>query len=624
MKQYEQLEVELKGALRTLESIIKEKLDNYGIYYRMFSRVKTGDSIEKKLLMERYQNDKERKIKDLFGIRITLYYQDDIEVCKRILENMLINVRWKESENDTTTFDATKNNGIFLLPGFVKSVVEPKIADLRIEPTFEIQLRTVYFEGWHEAEHDMRYKEEKLWEDFPKKSRKLNSVLATLEICDHYMITLFDDVGHDLYKVQNWGQMIRFKYRLRTLNGTLDPGMEQWITPELGKKIFKWSKKDFIDLVIESEINRLDADIIVYLVNEKLKDTPYYVPQIAEEYSRIKRNYAKNRERLYEKNIVSLKEEKAFEATVVLDSAEESEEEDFQKILDVVYESWMKRELLEQFPETFERSLHTFSVRKEGVACSLQYDLKQLQMQAVLSHIGIDEPGKMWTTKLLVCRDEKKRLVFNCENTFAKPENSGAEVLSYSRPKVYAEVAKQIGFLDVWRLSDTIEKLETEQMNAFEQFLENPKRRFPVLLITVSSAEEQQDYDSCYGRIVDYTRNPRMPEQNNLMRKVGNVCHVYYMCGKTAAKMAEKLGEETEAYRNGIRFFASGFQFAKKIGYTAFSEQEIYDKPKDIYALRTKAPYFYQTVSGPDAVRHEVIQMVYKHILNKDNSNMME
>ena len=138
LNSYYDLEEKLSGVLDTLESILREKLDNFGFYYRMFSRIKTGESLEQKLSAERYKRDPDKKIKDLFGIRILLYYQDDIEVCKAILEDMLINTRWKQSESDTNTFDATKNNGTFLLPGFVQNVVLPEIEGLRIDPTFEI------------------------------------------------------------------------------------------------------------------------------------------------------------------------------------------------------------------------------------------------------------------------------------------------------------------------------------------------------------------------------------------------------------------------------------------------------------------------------------------------------
>ncbi len=60
-----------------------------------------------------------------------------------------------------------------------------------IDDTFEIQIKTMFFEGWHEIEHDMRYKGEELWKNYKGFSRYFNSILATLELCDKSMVTLF-------------------------------------------------------------------------------------------------------------------------------------------------------------------------------------------------------------------------------------------------------------------------------------------------------------------------------------------------------------------------------------------------------------------------------------------------
>lgn len=615
MNSYYDLEEKLSGVLDTLESILREKLDNFGFYYRMFSRIKTGESLEQKLSAERYKRDPDKKIKDLFGIRILLYYQDDIEVCKAILEDMLINTRWKQSESDTNTFDATKNNGTFLLPGFVQNVVLPEIEGLRIDPTFEIQIRTVFFEGWHEAEHDMRYKEQQIWKDFPKESRKLNSVLATLEMCDQYMVTLFDDVGHDFYKKGNWGQMIQYKYRLRTVNGGLDPELEQCITGEIAKRIFKMDKKDFIDTVLSSGFNRLDSNVIVYLVNEQFKGTEEYIEEIHDRFSKIRPAGYKKNDLMLERNVVRFKTEKAFEIKTKLDLAGKDITERFEDCLQIIYEVWLKREIGDYFPEVFGEQLHPISFRKQGITVKFKYDVNELRLRVMLSHMSSEAKGRVWTITVDIW-EEKGELNFVCSNIFAKPEKSGNEVLPYNRPKVYKDIAKQIGVVDVQKLEGDIIPLSEDNITEFYQLLEHKERVMPVLLVTLPDESMRMDHDTCYGHILDYTKNPRNPEQNNLMRKVGYVCHVYYATKEIADEVAKKLNENPQEYHNSVRFFGKDFSFETKEKYRSFSEKEINEKPKDIYALRNKKPYFYQTVSGPDAVRHEVIQQVYRHVLN--------
>ena len=70
------------------------------------------------------------------------------------------------------------------------------ISFLPIDATFEVQLRTISFEGWHEIEHDMRYKSP-YGDDFWREdlSRTLNSVLANLELCDWTTLNVFEKLA---------------------------------------------------------------------------------------------------------------------------------------------------------------------------------------------------------------------------------------------------------------------------------------------------------------------------------------------------------------------------------------------------------------------------------------------
>ena len=74
-----------------LEKDIRGILDSCGLYYRIFSRVKTKNSISKKLFNGKYgtrQNPK--KVQDLIGLRIVLYYSDDLSIGREIMENTFL------------------------------------------------------------------------------------------------------------------------------------------------------------------------------------------------------------------------------------------------------------------------------------------------------------------------------------------------------------------------------------------------------------------------------------------------------------------------------------------------------------------------------------------------------
>lgn len=621
---YDKLQEKLASALEAVQSIIEEKLDNYGIYYRIFSRVKSGQSIREKLASERYQDNPDKKLQDVLGLRVVLYYEDDIEVCKRIFANILEhdtdpesdmpNGFWKEYESKQDTFSATKINGVFELPGFIKRIVEPDICGLRVEPTFEIQLRTMFFEGWHEVEHDLRYKNMELWKDFPKESRKLNSILATLEMCDQYMVTLFDDIGHVFYKDENWGEMLRYKYRLKTLNGELDSEIAKYITVDLAKKIFKWRKEEFIDLALERNFSRLDANIIVYLVNESLKGKETYCPQIAERFDIIYQEMKQKTWISHAKDISKLRQEKAFEASVVLNTDDRELSEVMEELAACVYYEWLVPKLNGIRKEEFEKPLHPFALMFDGIIVSFSYDIEKLTLSAVLSYVDMDESAKIWNVSVEIT-EENGKLHVTCKKTRFIPQMAARTVMPFSKPGIYSDLAKKYGFIDVKRLKTKVLLLKEGDIEEFISFVENPERRFPVILISYANEEERFKKNSCYGRLVDYASNPKVSEQTHLMRKISYLSHVYCVSGEQAEQIAKILGEDASLYENGIRFFGKGFTLQEKYNYQSFDENSIVNHPKDTYALHSKAPYCYMSVSGADATRHEVIQMVYTDIL---------
>lgn len=69
-----------------LHDCVKKILQNYGIYFQLSSRVKEMRSLEKKLLEKKEKYDKEhKKMQDIIGLRVILYFSDDIPIVKKIL-----------------------------------------------------------------------------------------------------------------------------------------------------------------------------------------------------------------------------------------------------------------------------------------------------------------------------------------------------------------------------------------------------------------------------------------------------------------------------------------------------------------------------------------------------------
>lgn len=68
---------------------ISRALDKAGIYYRIFARIKAAHSTAIKLIEKEDKYKKRKKgMQDIIGVRVALYYYDDIFVCKKILSNI--------------------------------------------------------------------------------------------------------------------------------------------------------------------------------------------------------------------------------------------------------------------------------------------------------------------------------------------------------------------------------------------------------------------------------------------------------------------------------------------------------------------------------------------------------
>ena len=233
-----------------MREIIEGPLNRCGIYHRIFYRVKSEDSIVTKLTNVSKNYNAYHKMQDLIGLRIVLYYVDDIKICKDLIEREFPECEWAVSSQTTSEFKSMKTNGVMSLPKYIADRISPQTWELPIDKTFEVQIRTMAFEGWHEIEHDMRYKYTKMWEHDESRhyARKLNSVLATLELCDDSIISMLEEMGHTYYKEKDWNSMIRCHYHLRITPDDLHPQLQEILDGNIsiGKFIYKLERADFI------------------------------------------------------------------------------------------------------------------------------------------------------------------------------------------------------------------------------------------------------------------------------------------------------------------------------------------------------------------------------------------
>lgn len=276
-----------EGVMKEISASITSKLTDVGIMFRLFSRAKNQESLNKKLTSDP-DYGKKKKLQDLIGVRVVLYFNDDIDTVRDIISSYFDersnDVSIDENKNDE--FKATRYNIVYSLDEQLTDKLNLRDESIRIDNTFELQIRTIFSEGWHEVEHDLRYKCKSDWKGFDNESRRLNGVYATLETSEWTMIKIFDELAYSHYKKRDWPAMFRQKFRLRFTDETLDENLLAIFEDnELVKKFFRldrsslirdMSKKGFYypmklqNLIYFANINKVKNEKITKLIPEMM------------------------------------------------------------------------------------------------------------------------------------------------------------------------------------------------------------------------------------------------------------------------------------------------------------------------------------------------------------------
>ena len=194
----------LAEVLENVQNDLTSVLDKCGFYYRLNSRVKSVPSLTKKLSSTNpdgsFKYTSDHLLQDLFGFRILIYFIEDLSILKKLLKQHYECVDdWTKVSYNAQEFQAISTNGVFRLNKTYSEKINNLLGGKYIDNTFEIQLRTVSFDGWHEIEHDYSYKYNNMWQDQGEYLRRFHSVLATLELCDDTMVTTLENLAYDIY-----------------------------------------------------------------------------------------------------------------------------------------------------------------------------------------------------------------------------------------------------------------------------------------------------------------------------------------------------------------------------------------------------------------------------------------
>lgn len=256
-----------------LRAELAARLGSSGIMHRLFMRVKTPQSIGRKLSHkgDNYRPDG-KKLQDAIGLRVVLYFPEDVEILSFFLSCRGV-VKEVVDEPDATTFRPQRLNLTHRLPGPLREAfrraLPPDVAPL-IDDTYEIQIRTIFSEGWHEVEHDLRYKCRADWAGCDSYSRKLNGLFATLETAEWAMQSLFSEMAQKNRADGNYAAMLRNRMRIRLQSEDFSPAVAQHLeaNPAVADALMQADRMVLLlTLLNHRAALRLDHDHLLFLVN---------------------------------------------------------------------------------------------------------------------------------------------------------------------------------------------------------------------------------------------------------------------------------------------------------------------------------------------------------------------
>lgn len=518
---------EINNVKMSLLNTLVTKLNNAGIYFNSTSRIKSESSLLHKLETGKYSmQEGGRKIQDIIGIRINLFYLEDMDICEKILEETFLLDNWSKTKNEENKFEAQKCNGVFRIPSKYLRNIPASVWNKPFDQTFEVQLRTVLFEGWHEIEHEMRYKyklgsdskETDLWTGHEDLSRVMNSIIANLELCDWSIMQIFNSIHDSQYKEKNWENAIRSKYRLRITQDPLKPELREYLdnNPDIVAQFHTVSKRELVEILLNKKYHKeLTPDRVIYLINKEIVHNEYISRLLdKEQFVPAVRPEVKTEIKPMVPNVV-------YSHRVGIPAA------GYDKACEIIYK-WVREHISMVFPQMPEE-LTSVDYSTIGYKVYITYEAGEFHMD--FQHISNSEAGVIWhvTVDMVSAGDIYD---VNAENIC---ETINVKERRYSRPKFMKDMFNQVGFVDagiVMEEGSSPEEISYDKLNAI---VESPDRYMPIIVIV--KPDEIPDWAiDCDGYIL---------RTDMLKKTLNGLCHVYLCSGDCKKRYEEEYGKES-------------------------------------------------------------------------------
>lgn len=531
LEAYIEREIDFERLAELCEHItdaIQEILKSCGLYFRIFSRVKSIESIAAKLKRGKYGTlDNPKKMQDLIGLRVVLYYYDDLSICRNIMESTFQMIdNWSKNSFNSDEFRATKINGVFRYPAEYFKLYKKPLWTFPIDTTFEIQFRTVFFEGWHEIEHDMRYKsllsDDQFWKGSEELSRMLNCILANLELSDWSLVQLFEQLSYNHYKMGNWELMLKSKFRIK-MDDTekLHPDILAIFddNKKIAKQFYKCSRRKLIRSLLTLDHPHVNYNLIIKLLNENI----VHNEKIEEICNNIQIPID---EHIYQKpKLARLESNILFHLELpILHKETRLLKSEFNNASTILYK-WARFKLNPVF-EDMPEDMSSYYNKLPGYSIKIVYEPEKMHYCMKICYIDSKCVGTLWHIHSSIALFNDGRLYFYHMTSRDMPRG-GAGHYTFCKPSFMQELVNKVGLTDIKRLSNMAQFItNTNDYNEIKEFINNPERKLPVIIITQKLNMTQNQYDENIFKD-GYDMNTFYVNGTRLAKVIGNYSHVY-------------------------------------------------------------------------------------------------
>ena len=453
----------------------------------------------------------------------------------------------------------------------------------------------MFSEGWHEIEHDMQYKGRNLWEGKQNLARNFNSILATLELCDHSLVSLFEDLGHQHYKEKNWTAMIRSHYRIRlTDEAVLEEIVDLFNhNTELAKSFFKFKRIELMKLLVARvDKIRLSANSVIAIINENVIKNQE-LSKIIQEKRDVIEIIDLEEERKNVNILQPMKNHVVFSSKTEINHDKKNQEQVFKKAASYIYD-WARWKYSNIFPEMFEK-IKSYFKEENGFQVGIFYKPEEFFFAMSIFHPGVNVPGRMWHTEAVI-ELENGKLQLIVKNGFADAESDrkNEQDVDFSRPSFYGKIADKIGLIDVVPLTKTFKYIENNNCQKLVNLIQNKDRRFPVVVIEEKKGNawlEEFDIQN-FSKIVSY------------------YAHVFVMSKDTQGKLGKALQiKDVQPSQIQVYWPSNG---KKHLEYKISYKEEIECFNYEVAHYR-HGKMRYKEVTGAVAFRYKLVRDIRKN-----------